>query len=164
MADEKTVASPHPLGGKFPQRSDDKKPTPFRVAVVHEIDWGRLRERIQATPYIVKPKHVKHPNRSPESIERRRESARARTKKYYWDNREECLALQRAWEKAHPEKVKAKKKRFYDSHKNDPVWMENHLRMGRETKQRARFKKYVLTMSVMCIRFHVDLGGLQIAA
>ena len=23
-------------GGKFPQRSEDKKPTPFRVAVVHE--------------------------------------------------------------------------------------------------------------------------------
>ena len=129
------------------------------------IDWGRLRARLLETPYVVKPKHIKHPNRSPESLERRRVSARARSKKHYWENREECLAAQRAWEIANPDKVKAKKKRFYDAHKDDPVWMENHRRMNRETKQRARFKKYVLTMSILCMfKFSSDLGNLRIAA
>lgn len=129
------------------------------------IDWGKLRARLLETPYVVKPKHIKHPNRSPESLERRREGARARSKKRYWANRDKCLAEQRAWEKDNPDKVKAKKKRFYDAHKDDPEWMEKHRRMNRETKQRARFKKYVITMSALCMLcFYADLGNLRIAA
>ena len=72
-----------------------------------DIDWAKLRARIAETPVVVKPKHIKHPNRSPESIEKRKIGARARNKKRYWANRDECLAENRAWEKANPEKVKA---------------------------------------------------------
>lgn len=129
------------------------------------IDWKELRARLLETPIVMKPKHIRHPNRSPESLEKRKIGARARSKKRYWANREKCLKLQREWEKANPEKVKEKKKRFYDAHKDDPVWMENHRRINRETKQRARFKKYVLTISVLCMfKFSSDLGNLQVAA
>ena len=88
------------------------------------IDWGRLRARLLETPIVVKPKHVKRPNRSPESLERRRVAARERSRKAYWEHREEHLAAQRAWEKANPEKVRAKRKRFYDAHKDDPDFKE----------------------------------------
>lgn len=102
------------------------------------IDWVELRRRIALTPVIVPPKRVKHPNRSPESIERRRASGRIRCKRRYWKNREHCLQLQREWEKAHPERVKAKRKRYYESHKNDPEWMERHRQKNREYKARRR--------------------------
>lgn len=116
-----------------------------------EIDWARLRARIAETPVVVKPKYIKHPNRSQESLEKRRIGARIRNKNRYWANREECLASNRAWEKANPEKVKAKKKRFYDSHKNDPIWMENHRLKNRETKIRRKFKDYVIKWSAYLI-------------
>lgn len=105
------------------------------------IDWKELRRRIAETPVIVPPKHVKRPNRSPESIEKRRASGRIRCKKRYWNNREHCLQLQREWEKAHPEKVKAKRKRYYEKHKNDPEWMEHHRQKNREYKARKRMEK-----------------------
>lgn len=100
------------------------------------IDWVELRRRIALTPVIVPPKHVKRPNRSPESIERRRASGRIRSKKRYWNNREHCLFLQREWEKENPEKVKAKRKRYYENHKDDPEWMEHHRQKNREYKAR----------------------------
>lgn len=116
-----------------------------------DIDWAKLRARIAETPVVVKPKHIKHPNRSPESIEKRKIGARARNKKRYWANRDECLAENRAWEKANPEKVKAKKKRFYDAHKTDPAWMENHRRKNKETKMRRKFKDFVIKWSAYLI-------------
>ena len=106
-----------------------------------EIDWAKLRARLRETPIVVKPKHVKHPNRSPESLEKRREGARARCKKHYWANREECLRLQKEWEKANPEKVKAKRKRCYEKHKTDPEWMERKRARQREYKRRKKLER-----------------------
>lgn len=105
------------------------------------IDWSKLRARLLETSYVVKPKHIKHPNRSPESLERRRVSARARSKKHYWENREECLRLQRAWEIANPEKVKAKKKRFYDAHKDDPVFKAKRAAQKKAYRARKKAEK-----------------------
>ena len=93
-----------------------------RIVVDETIDWSELHARICETPIVGRPKHIKHPNRSPESLERRKVRARERSRERYWANREECLRLQREWELANPDKVKAKKKRFYEAHKNDPVF------------------------------------------
>lgn len=106
-----------------------------------KIDWRRLRSRIAETPIVVHPKHIKHPNRSPESLGRRKARARERAKERYRENPELHHARYKEWEKANPDKVKAKKKRFYDSHKNDPVWMDNHRRHNREYKARMREKR-----------------------
>lgn len=105
------------------------------------IDWKKLRARIAETPIIIPPKHVKHPNRSPESLEKRREGARIRNRRRYWTKRDEVIAYRKAWEKANPEKVKAKKKRFYEKHKQDPEWMEKHRQKNREYKARKRAER-----------------------
>lgn len=107
----------------------------------NQIDWKEVRRRIQETPIVVKPKHVKRPNRSPESIERRRASGRIRSKRRYWNHREECLRWQREWEKANPEKVKAKRKRCYEKHKTDPEWMERKRARQREYKRRKKLER-----------------------
>lgn len=109
-----------------------------------EIDWAKLRARLRETPIVVKPKHVKHPNRSPESLEKRREGARARCKKHYWANREECLRLQKEWEKANPEKVKAKKHRYYEKHKDDPVFREKRAAWQKAYKARKKAERLAL--------------------
>ena len=114
-----------------------------------KIDWAELRRRIAATPIIVPPKHIKRPNRSPESLEKRRIGARIRNKRRYWTKRDEVIAYRKAWEKANPEKVKAKKKRFYEKHKLDPVWMENHRQKNREYKARKRAEKEALKLAAM---------------
>ena len=103
-----------------------------------EIDWQLLRGKIAVTPVVIRPKHIKHPNRSKESEEKRKAGARARSKKHYWANREECLKQQRDWEKANPEKVKAKRKRYYDSHKDDPEFKERKNARNREYKRRKK--------------------------
>lgn len=105
------------------------------------IDWQLLRGKIAATPVAIHPKHIKHPNRSKESEEKRKAGARARSKKRYWSNREKCLELQREWEKANPEKVKAKRKRYYDNHKDDPEFKERKNARNREYKKRKREEK-----------------------
>lgn len=60
-----------------------------------EIDWSKLRARLRETPIVVKPKHVKHPNRSPESLEKRREGA--------------SRAKRAAWQKAYKARKKAER-------------------------------------------------------
>lgn len=112
------------------------------------IDWQLLRGKIAATPVIVRPKHIKHPNRSEESKEKRKAGARARWKKHYWANREECLELQREWEKANPEKVKAKRKRYYDNHKDDPEFKERKNARNREYKKRKREERKATSLQV----------------
>ena len=107
------------------------------------IDWSKLRARLLETPYVVKPKHIKHPNRSPESQEKRKVRARERNRERYWANREECLRLQREWEKANPEKVKAKKKRFYDAHKDDPVFKAKRAAQKKAYRERKKAETMV---------------------
>ena len=106
-----------------------------------EIDWGKLRARLLETPIVVKPKHIKHPNRSPESQEKRKAGARARSKKRYWANREKCLRLQREWELDNPEKVKAKKHRYYEAHKDDPEFKAKRAAWKKAARERKRAKK-----------------------
>lgn len=78
------------------------------------IDWAELRRRIAGTPYIVPPRRVskrKPPNRSPESLEKRRARARVRWVEYYQENKEHCHERQKAWERANPEWLEAKRAR-----------------------------------------------------
>jgi len=114
-----------------------------------KIDWAELRRRIAAVPIIIPPKHVKHPNRSPESIEKRRIRSRERSRKRYWTKRDEVIAYRKKWEQENPDKVKAKKKRFYEKHKLDPVWMENHRQKNREYKARKRAEKEAQKLAAM---------------
>lgn len=106
-----------------------------------EIDWAKLRARLLETPIVVKPKHIKRPNRSPESQEKRKEGARARSKKRYGADREKCLRLQREWELANPEKVKAKKHRYYEAHKNDPEFKAKRAAWKKAARERKRAEK-----------------------
>ena len=108
------------------------------------VDWKKLRERIAETPVIMPRKHRRHRNASPEAVEARRADDRERWRRNYHAKPEQYHAMQKAWEDANPEKVKAKRKRFYDSHKNDPEWMENHRRKNREYKARKRAEKLML--------------------
>ena len=105
------------------------------------IDWKEVRRRIQEKPLVVKPKHVRKPNRSPESIEKRKVGARARSKKYYWSHRDELLEKNRKWSKEHPDRIKAKKKRFYEKHKTDPEWLEKKRARQREYKRRKKLER-----------------------
>lgn len=105
------------------------------------IDWNELRRRIAATPIIVPPKHIKRPNRSPESIAKRKERARVRWKEFYHENLEHCRERQRAWEHANPDKVRAKRKRSYEKMKLDPEWLERKRQRNREYKARKRMEK-----------------------
>lgn len=107
------------------------------------IDWSKLRARLLETPIVVKPKHIKHPHRSPESLEKRKVGARARSKKRYWANREECLRLQREWEKANPEKVKEKKRRYYEKHKNDPEFKAKRAAWKKAARARKRAEQLI---------------------
>lgn len=114
-----------------------------RISVGNTIDWSELHARICETPIVGRPKHIKHPNRSPKSFERRKVRARERSRERYWANREECLRLQREWEKANPEKVKAKKKRFYDAHKNDPVFKAKRAAQKKVYRERKKAETMV---------------------
>lgn len=108
------------------------------------IDWAELRRRIAGTPYIVPPRHVckrKPPNRSPESLEKRRARARVRWVKYYQENKEHCHERQKAWEQANPDKVKAKKRRYYEKHKQDPEWLEAKRARQRAYKLRKKLER-----------------------
>lgn len=112
-----------------------------------EIDWAKLRARLIDTPVVIKPKHIPHPNRSPESLEKRREGARARSKKRYWADPEKCLRLQREWETANPEKVKAKRKRFYEAHKDDPEFKERRSVQQKKYRERKKAERLALLAS-----------------
>lgn len=100
-----------------------------------KIDWTKLRARIAATPVIL-PKTKKELEQ--ERIERKKRLAREKWRKHYIEHRDKCLAKQKAWEQAHPDKVRAKKQRFYAIHKTDSEWMEKHRRQNREYKARRR--------------------------
>lgn len=112
----------------------------MRETIVDGIDWAEVRRRIGSAP-VTRPRRIAHPCRSPESLERRRAGARERQKRHYWADPEKSRKRAREWEKLNPDKVKAKKKRFYDSHKNDPVWMEEHCRRNREYKARKKAER-----------------------
>lgn len=111
-----------------------------------EIDWEEVRRRIRSIPIAVPPKHVKRPNRSPESLERRRDRARVRWVEYYHENIEHCRARQKAWEAANPDKVKTKRKKYYDKHKDDPEWLERKRARQREYKRRKKLKNILAIM------------------
>ncbi len=113
-----------------------------------KINWTKLRARIAATPIIL-PKSKKELEQ--ERIERKKQRSRERWRKHYNEHREECIAKQRTWEKSHPEKVRAKKKRFYEAHKSDPVWMENHRRKNREYKARRRERERLAREQAMAV-------------
>lgn len=117
----------------------------------YEIDWRRLRERLQDTPVIVPVKHVRKIHRSPESLEKRKVGARARSKKRYWENREQCLKVNREWERANPEKVKAKKHRYYEKHKNDPEFKHKKAEHNRMYKARKRAERQAASGEVPVI-------------
>jgi len=74
--------------------------------------------------------------------------ARARSKKRYWTKRDEVIAKRKEWEQKNPDKVKAKKKRFYEKHKLDPEWMEHHRQKNREYKARKRAEKAALLAGI----------------
>lgn len=105
------------------------------------IDWKELRRRIAETPIIIPPKHIKRPNRSPESLEKRRKSSRERWKKFYYNNLEYCHERQKQWEHANPEKMKAKRSRYYAKLKLDPERLERKRQRNREYKARKRMEK-----------------------
>lgn len=108
------------------------------------IDWAELRRRIAGTPYIVPPRYVrkrKPPNRSLESLEKRRARARVRWVEYYQENKEHCHERQKAWEQANPDKVKAKKHRYYEKHKQDPEWLEAKRARQRAYKLRKKLER-----------------------
>lgn len=107
----------------------------------NEIDWRRLRERLQDTPVIVPVKYVRKIHRSPESLEKRKAGSRARNKKRYWENREQCLKANREWELANPDKVKAKKHRYYEKHKNDPEFKRKKAEYKRMYTARKRAER-----------------------
>ena len=102
------------------------------------IDWAKLHQRIQESPVIQPVRHIRKPNRSPESIERRAQRARERWKAFYWDHREHCLERQRAWELANPEKVKAKRKRSYEKYKDDPEFKAKKAQYSKLYKARKK--------------------------
>lgn len=115
--------------------------TPARTFMKDTIDWSEVRRRIQEKPIVFKPKHVRKPNRSPESVEKRKIGSRKRSKKYYWNHREELLEKNKQWAAEHPERIKAKKKRYYEKHKQDPEWLERKRARQREYKRRKKLEK-----------------------
>jgi len=102
------------------------------------IDWAEVRRRIAETPISVPPKHVKRPNRSPESLERRKVKARERQKRHYWNHHDEMLAKYHKWEQENPDKVKAKRQRYYERLKQDPERLERKRQRNREYKRRKK--------------------------
>lgn len=109
--------------------------------MTENIDWAELRRRIQETPIVEPVKHIRHPNRSPESTEKRKAAARKRWKDFYWENREHCLERQKAWELANPEKVKAKRKRSYEKHKDDPEFKAKKAAYNKAYKARKKMER-----------------------
>lgn len=118
------------------------------------IDWTALRQCIASRPIAVRPKYVRHVNRSPESIERRRTQSREWWKEHYAANPSLYKAKQRLWEKENPDKVKIKRKRYYDLHKDDSEWMARHRQKNREYKQRQQFKKYCVSLMINVLFLH----------
>ena len=112
------------------------------------IDWTRLRARISETPVAYKQKPVIRKAKTPEE---KRADACKRSKKYYWSHRQERIDAFKAWERNNPEKVKAKKHKYYAAHKTDPEWMEHHRQKNRDFKKRKRFKNYVIGVSAIMI-------------
>ena len=102
------------------------------------IDWKEVRRRIAETPVVTPPKHVKHPNRSPESLQRRKERARIRNKEYREEHKEQIREWYRQWQRANPEKVRAKKQRYYEKLKQDPARLERKRQRDREYKKRLK--------------------------
>ena len=73
--------------------------------MIDSIDWKKLRARIQETPVVVKPKHIHHPNRSPESLAKRKERSKVRCREYYQEHKDELRAKYKEWAAANPDKV-----------------------------------------------------------
>ena len=100
-----------------------------------EIDWKKLRERIAKGPIfplVKENKNQKTKGKTPEEIQEFKQKEHDRLKKWREEHPEKCRELQRDWAHRNPDKVKAKRKRNYDAHKDDPEW-RNH----RVEKQRA---------------------------
>ena len=101
----------------------------------NEIDWKKLRERIAEGPIfplVKENKNQKTKGKTPEEIQEFKQKEHYRQKKWREEHPEKCRELQRDWAHRNPDKVKAKRKRNYDAHKDDPEW-RNH----RVEKQRA---------------------------
>lgn len=111
----------------------------------YAIDWTALRKRIAQTPVVVPPRRQHKKSLSPEAAEARRVRARERWTERYRANPEKYRAMQKKWEAAHPDRVKAKRQRFYERHKTDPEWMENHRRKNREYKARKKAERLAAT-------------------
>lgn len=109
--------------------------------MIDTIDWIKLRQRIQETPIVVPVRHARRLNKSPEAAESHRAAARERWKRHYWENREHCLERQKAWELANPEKVKAKRKRSYKKHKDDPEFKAKKAAYNKAYKARKKMER-----------------------
>lgn len=115
------------------------------------IDWKEVRRRIAETPISVPPKHVKRPNRSPESLELRRERARIRNKEYREEHKEQIREWYREWQRANPEKVREKKRRYYEKLKQDPERLERKRQRNREYKARKRHETLLQTRDAVLL-------------
>jgi len=110
----------------------------MRDSLLGGIDWAEVRRRIAETPISVPPKHVKRPNRSPESLERRKERARLWNKEYRKEHKDQIREWYREWQRDNPEKVREKKRRYYEKLKQDPERLERKRRQNREYKKRQK--------------------------
>lgn len=106
--------------------------------MIDSIDWEKLRARIQETPVVVKPKHIRHPNRSPESLVKRKERSKVRCREYYQEHKDELRVKYKEWVAANPDKVQAKKKRYYERHKDDPAFKAKRAEWKRMWLARAK--------------------------
>lgn len=104
------------------------------------IDWQEVRRRIAETPVVVPPHRVRKYKRTPEAIERRKVKSRERWRKFYHENLEYCHERQKAWEQANPDKIKAKRQRYYDKLKQDPERLERKRQRQREYKARLKLR------------------------
>ena len=94
----------------------------------NEIDWKKLRERIAEGPIfplVKENKNQKTKGKTPEEIQKFKQKEHDRQKKWREEHPEKCRELQRDWSHRNPDKVKAKRKRNYDAHKDDPEWRKH---------------------------------------
>lgn len=105
-----------------------------------KIDWGEVRRRIAGIAIVaMPPKKVgrrKLVPGTPEHAEYRRREAE-RQREYYATHKEEVRARRKAWEKANPDKVKAKKHRYYEAHKDEIALKKKE----RKAKDPQRYKE-----------------------
>lgn len=61
-----------------------------------------------------------------------------RCREYYQEHKDELRAKYKEWAVANPDKVKAKKKRYYERHKDDPAFKAKRAEWKRMWRARVK--------------------------